>query len=151
MITGRPAVGVLVPVGVVGQPGHDYNELLPIGNESGSVIERNGENIGVKETDNASQNIFDNQPASGAAKDSSYTQADFDYAIASRYVELEREYAKDNALGKDAAREISFIVMDDFELTPKEWESFLSRATAGNLFNRIRSEQELIPSPSQDK
>ncbi len=70
-----------------------------------------------------------------------YTQEDIDYAIASRYVELENEYAKNNALGKDTAKEISYIVMDDFELTQQEWESFLQRATASNLFNKIRSEQ----------
>lgn len=70
-----------------------------------------------------------------------YSQEDIDYAVASRYVELENEYAKKNALGKDTAKEISYIVMDDFELTPQEWESFLQRATQSNLFNQIRSEQ----------
>ncbi len=70
-----------------------------------------------------------------------YSQEDIDYAIASRYVELEREYAKDNKpLGKEASREISYIVMDDFELSPQEWESFLTRATAANLFNKVREE-----------
>lgn len=71
----------------------------------------------------------------------SYTQEDIDYAVASRYVELENEYAKKNALGKDTAKEISYIVMDDFELTQQEWESFLQRATESNLFDKIRSEQ----------
>lgn len=71
----------------------------------------------------------------------SYSQDDIDYAIASRYVELENEYAKNNMLGKDTAQEISYIVMDDFELTQQEWESFLQRATESNLFDKIRSEQ----------
>ena len=70
-----------------------------------------------------------------------YSQEDIDYAVASRYVELENEYAKKGALGKDTAKEISYIVMDDFELTQQEWESFLLRATESNLFNKIRSEQ----------
>ncbi len=69
-----------------------------------------------------------------------YSQQDIDYAIASRYVELEREYARTHTLGKDSSREISFIVMDDFEMSPTEWEDFLSRATAADLFNKVRLE-----------
>lgn len=77
-----------------------------------------------------------------------YTQEDIDYAVASRYVELENEYAKKNTLGTDTAKEISYIVMDDFELTQQEWESFLQRATETNLFNKVRNEQALItPAP----
>ena len=71
----------------------------------------------------------------------SYSQDDVDYAIASRYVELENEYAKLNKTGKDVAKEISYKVMDDFELSQKEWEAFLERATANNLFNKVRTEQ----------
>lgn len=69
-----------------------------------------------------------------------YSQQDIDYAIASRYVELEREYARNHTVGKDTSREISFIVMDDFEMSPAEWESFLSRATAADLFEKVRKE-----------
>ncbi len=69
-----------------------------------------------------------------------YSQEDIDYAVASRYVELENEYAKDKKIGKDTAKEISYKVMDDFELTPEEWEAFLQRATETNLFNKIRTE-----------
>lgn len=69
-----------------------------------------------------------------------YSQEDMDYAIASRYVELEKEYAQQNKSGKDTAKEISYRVMDDFELTQQEWEAFLERATASNLFNKIRTE-----------
>ena len=75
-----------------------------------------------------------------AAQTSPYSQEDIDYAIASRYVELENEYAQKNKISKDSAKEISYQVMDDFELTPQEWESFLQRATQTNLFNRIRTE-----------
>ena len=71
-----------------------------------------------------------------------YSQEDIDYAVASRYVELENEYSQNNALGKDAAQEISYIVMDDFELTQPEWEAFLQRATESNLFDKIRQEQQ---------
>ena len=71
-----------------------------------------------------------------------YSQEDIDYAIASRYVELENEYAQKNKLTKDSAKEISYQVMDDFELTPQEWESFLQRATQTNLFNQIRTEMK---------
>ncbi len=67
-----------------------------------------------------------------------FTQADIDYAIASRYVELENEYTAKKKDTKNAAKEISYIVMDDFELTPAEWEAFLQRATAENLFERVR-------------
>ena len=73
-------------------------------------------------------------------RNSSYSQEDIDYAIASRYVELENEYIQKNKINKDSAKEISYQVMDDFELTPQEWESFLQRATQTNLFNQIRAE-----------
>lgn len=70
-----------------------------------------------------------------------YTQADADYAIAARYVELENEYISKKKDTKNAAKEISYIVMDDFELTPSEWEAFLQRATASNLFEKVRAQQ----------
>ncbi len=79
------------------------------------------------------------QPAPAATQ--SYTQADIDYAIASRYVELENEYKNQKKDMKNAAKDISYIVMDDFELTPAEWETFLQRATADNLFEKVRQEQ----------
>lgn len=69
-----------------------------------------------------------------------YSQEDIDYAIARRYVELEQEYAQKGKVGKDTSREISFIVMDDFEMTAAEWDSFLSRATANDLFAKARKE-----------
>ncbi len=70
-----------------------------------------------------------------------FTQADIDYAIASRYVELENEYLAKKKDMKNAAKEISYIVMDDFELTPAEWEAFLQRATVDNLFEKVRQQQ----------
>ncbi len=75
------------------------------------------------------------------AEKSAYTQAQADYAIAARYVELENEYIAKKKDTKNAAKEISYIVMDDFELTPSEWEAFLQRATASNLFDKVRAEQ----------
>lgn len=69
-----------------------------------------------------------------------YTQQDMDMAIAMRYVELEREYSNDKEMSKEGAKEIAYIVMDEFELTPEEWDSFLQRATADNLFDRVRAE-----------
>jgi len=74
------------------------------------------------------------------AQTPAYSQEDIDYAIASRYVELENEYVQKNKMNKDSAKEISYQVMDDFELTPQEWEAFLQRATQTNLFNQIRAE-----------
>ena len=67
-----------------------------------------------------------------------YSQEDIDYAVASRYVELENEYAQSKKATKDTAKEISYQVMDDFELTPEEWEAFLQRATKSNLFDKVR-------------
>lgn len=78
------------------------------------------------------------QPA--APQGPTYSQADVDYAIASRYVELENQYASKNKDVKAAAKDISYIVMDDFELTPAEWEAFLQRATQSNLFEKVRAE-----------
>lgn len=69
-------------------------------------------------------------------------QAEVDYAIASRYVELENKYLAQHKDAKNAAKDISYIVMDDFELTPAEWEAFLQRATATNLFETVRQQQK---------
>ncbi len=71
-----------------------------------------------------------------------YSQEDVDYAVASRYVELENEYTRQGKTGKDVAKEISATVMEDFEMTEKEWEAFLERATASNLFNKVREDLE---------
>lgn len=77
-----------------------------------------------------------------------YSQEDIDYAIASRYVELEREYARTQPMGKDSSREIAFVVMDDFEMSPAEWESFIARATASNLFDKVRQEMPIVSAPA---
>ncbi len=81
------------------------------------------------------------QQVAQEAQKTAYTQAEADYAIAKRYVELENEYIAKKKDTKNAAKEISYIVMDDFELTPSEWEAFLQRATASNLFDKVRAEQ----------
>lgn len=92
----------------------------------------------------AQQNAFDTDMLSNDIPPvPAYSQEDIDYAVASRYVELENEYAQKNKKGKDAAKEISYIVMDDFELTQQEWESFLQRATQSNLFNKVRSDMKV--------
>lgn len=70
-----------------------------------------------------------------------YSQQDIDYAIASRYVELEREYTGDKQDGKAVLQNLSTIVMKDFELTPEEWNAFLARATASDLFEKVRQDQ----------
>lgn len=71
-----------------------------------------------------------------------YSQEEVDYAIASRYVELEREYAKKGMNGQEMAKEIAYTVMDDFDMSAEEWEAFLQRATANNLFEKVRQEYE---------
>ena len=88
------------------------------------------------------EGVFDTNTLSEPVTPPAYSQEDIDYAVASRYVELENEYAQKNNKGKDAAKEISYIVMDDFELTQQEWESFLQRATQSNLFNKVRSDMK---------
>ena len=90
--------------------------------------------------------VFDTNSMKEAQPQPVYSQADIDRAIAARYVELEREYARNNKVGKDMSRELSTIVMNDFEMTPEEWESFLTRATASDLFNQVRRE---MPETSQ--
>lgn len=85
--------------------------------------------------------VQDAQQQAQAAEKAAYTQAEADYAIAARYVELESEYTAKKKDTKNAAKEISYIVMDDFEMTPSEWEAFLQRATASNLFDKVRQEK----------
>jgi hypothetical protein len=98
----------------------------------------------LNSTDTATQSrvqgITDTNTLTAQEGETEYTQAEIDEAIARRYVELENQYADQHKTGKDVAKEISYIVMDDFELTPQEWEAFLERATADNLFNKIRTE-----------
>lgn len=79
--------------------------------------------------------------AYGPQAQPAYSQADIDYAIAKRYVELEQEYADNQQAGKDKSRELSYIVMQDFEVTPAEWNAFLARATATDLFEKVRQAQ----------
>lgn len=92
------------------------------------------------------QGVFDtntlNEPQPAASQ---YSQEDIDYAIASRYVELEGEYAKNKIVGKDASKEISSTVMDDFELSKEEWEAFLQRATSSDLFSKVRRDMATSP------
>lgn len=97
------------------------------------------------ESDAAASRIADmlDEPAPAPAPAPAYSQEDIDYAVASRYVELENEYARQNKKGKDAAKEISYTVMDDFELTQPEWEAFLQRATQTNLFNKVRNDMKV--------
>lgn len=83
------------------------------------------------------------EPAPIPSPAPAYSQEDIDYAVASRYVELENEYARQNKKGKDVAKEISYTVMDDFELTQPEWEAFLQRATQTNLFNKVRNDMKV--------
>lgn len=104
-----------------------------------------GEEDAAKQPAKEGEGIFDTNTMKEEQK--KYSQEDIDYAIASRYVELEREYAQNHTLGKDASREISYVVMDDFEMSPAEWESFLSRAIASDLFNKVR--QELPPATAE--
>lgn len=80
-----------------------------------------------------------------------YSQDDIDYAVASRYVELENEYLKKDKLTKNAAKEIAYVVMDDFELTQQEWEDFLQRATEKNLFEKVRNDVEITHQNSESK
>lgn len=96
----------------------------------------------LKNASAAGEGVFDANTLNESVTPPAYSQEDIDYAVASRYVELENEYAQKNKKGKDAAKEISYIVMDDFELTQQEWESFLRRATQSNLFNKVRSDMK---------
>lgn len=94
-------------------------------------------------TDSASsESVSDVNTLNEPVTPPAYSQEDIDYAVASRYVELENEYARENKKGKDIAKEISYIVMDDFEFTQQEWEDFLQRATQTNLFNKVRGDMK---------
>lgn len=117
----------------------------PIGNEPVETDMDNRRELLIPQGDTPlpatnTQGVFDTNTMNEQQEGASYSQEDIDYAIASRYVELENEYAQKNTVGKDTAKEISSIVMDDFELTQQEWESFLQRATTSNLFNKVRNE-----------
>lgn len=116
------------------EPTVEKNELLgPAGDKT------DGQNT-QQEPSTGTETSAQGNTAEATAADatSGYTQEEVDRAIAGRYVELEREYAQKGMDEKDMAKEISYTVMDDFELTPSEWEAFLQRATASNLFEEVR-------------
>ena len=118
------------------EPTVEKSELLgPTGDKTD---EQNAENEPSTGDENATQGTTTDTTTADAT--SGYTQEEIDRAIASRYVELEREYAQKGMDEKDMAKEISYTVMDDFELTPSEWEAFLQRATASNLFEEVRQQ-----------
>ena len=110
---------------------HRSELLVPQGD---SALQKDtAQEAGVYDTNTMQEN---------ANTQSSLTQEETDYAIANRYVELEREYAAKGQDTQASAKEIAYIVMDDFELTPKEWEAFLQRATETNLFEKVREENK---------
>ena len=126
-------------------PASRKNELLAPSGDKEEVTQTNPADTATTTTTTTTvTTIPADQPeqTKPAVVQSSYTQDEVDFAIASRYVELEQEYAKKKLDTKDMAKDISYTVMDDFDLTPAEWESFLQRATASNLFERIRKEYE---------
>ncbi|MBR2865096.1 MAG: hypothetical protein IKJ44_05450 [Elusimicrobiaceae bacterium] len=103
-----------------------------------------GEEDGAQSSAKEGEGIFDTNTMR-EEEQQKYSQEEIDTAIARRYVELEREYAQSRTLGKDASREISYVVMDDFQMSPAEWDSFLSRATASDLFNKVRQNLPMTP------
>lgn len=124
LINGR-VVNSMETVPVVQDRTHDVSEMFaPVG-------DRQTKPAKTAETSDKKQNTQEESP---------YTQEDVDYAVTRLYVELENEYAKEGKNMQDAAKEISYKVMDEFELTPKEWDAFLQRATATNLFDKVRAE-----------
>lgn len=119
-------------------------------NTQSELLAPTGDKPLAKQPSATTENKTDNSQSASTVADTNstqpaatptYSQADIDYAIASRYVELENQYATNHKDTKNAAKDISYIVMDDFELTPDEWEAFLQRATQRNLFEKIRQEQ----------
>ena len=130
---------LLVPVGDNGQP------LAPVKAGNGQLPPPQDT---VQPADPSATENTPAKPAlevgiSAVPSATNYSQEEIDYAIASRYVELENEYAKKNKVNKDSAIEISYQVIDDFQLTPQEWEAFLQRATQTNLFNQVRADMSV--------
>ena len=118
----KPARAMLVPQG-------DSHE--------GSEPQKDAKAAGIYDTNTLQQQGEAQVPPQDQA-----SQEDTDYAIANRYIELEREYADQGKDTTSNAKEIAYIVMDDFEMTPKEWDAFLQRATESNLFEKIREENK---------
>lgn len=113
------------------------NEML---GPSGDKTHTDTSEVATTDDNTASQTPYAETTTTTTTSTMGYSQEEFDYAIANRYVELEQEYAKKGTETKDMAKEISYKVMDDFEMTPDEWEAFLQRATASNLFDKVRQE-----------
>lgn len=136
----KPHHELLTPTG---DPQLETQPAPAVAEEKPAVIPTE-ETAAVPVVTDASSAVADQAAAQGELAQpqaTTFTQADIDYAIASRYVELEQEYTAKKKDTKNVAKEISYIVMDDFELTPAEWEAFLQRATADNLFEKVRQAQ----------
>ena len=136
---------------VITEPARNHGELfVPAGDRTPHAADANKEESAQEnpqqtqgQTDGDTPVIIDTNTLTAQESGEqipSYSQEDIDYAIASRYVELENEYAKKNKINKDSAKEISYQVMVDFELTPQLWIWCPQRATQTNLFNQIRAE-----------
>ena len=95
------------------EPTVEKSELL--GPSGDKTDEQNTENEPTAGEENTAE---ENTTAGENETDltSGYTQEEIDRAIANRYVELEREYSQKGMDEKDMAKEISYTVMDDFEL-----------------------------------
>ena len=134
-LAGRVAVPTADRPAVEEPAGPHGTVLTPVGDEPLQPAQAHPEDEYLQPVEQTTPS----QPGESLAA-TTYSQEEIDYAIARRYVELENEYIKAKKMGKDTVKEIAYIVMDDFEMTQQEWESFLQRATEENLFERIRKE-----------
>jgi len=121
LINGR-VVNSMETVPVVQDRTHDINEMFtPVGDKKSK-----SSNTNTAPVQNTEDGVF--------------TQEDADYATAFYYVELENQYANEGKDLNEGAQEIAYKVMTEFELTPKAWDAFLQRATASNLFDKVRAD-----------
>ncbi len=143
----NPSACSNVLMGRVTNPAQEESAREQSANQSGELLVPVGDR--PLRTDEKPAAVHTNEPEVSGVTDTNtltetqvpqYSQEDIDYAVASRYVELENEYTRLGKTGKDVAKEISATVMEDFEMTEKEWEAFLERATATNLFNKVRED-----------
>ncbi len=125
-----------------GAPSNDNELTHPMSEPQPSITDKSQQ--GILDRDELFNKPAEQEPTQPSTTTSaqpvqpSFSQEDIDYAVASRYVELEREYTRTKPLTQEASSELSYMVMDDFGMSPAEWQSFMARATASGLFEKAR-------------
>ncbi|WP_424245751.1 hypothetical protein Dip510_000689 [Elusimicrobium posterum] len=78
-------------------------------------------------------------PAAKTLEELKKEQDDYDYKVAKRFVEVEKEYLKTGPINKDKSLAITEQVMKEFKLTDTEWLEIIAKAEERGWFTELRA------------